>query len=267
MLKFRIIPCLLIKNGLIVQSKFFKRHQVIGNPSTSVKRLSTWAADELIYIDISRDESYDLKRDDLNHPSHKSFFEIVKEISKYAFMPLTVGGKIRTLEDIRLILNAGADKVTINTEAIENPEFIRQAARNFGSQCIVVSIDVDINENNSYEVKSHFGKKWTSLNPIDWAKEVEKLGAGEILLNSVQRDGTKKGYDINLIKSVISSTEIPVIALGGVGEWQDFANALDNGISAVSAANIFHHTEQSVFNAKKYLYENGYNVRFPEIIE
>ncbi len=269
MLKHRIIPCLLLRNGVIVQSKGFKRHQVLGNPTTAVKRLSTWAADELIYLDISPPNSiYDLNRDDLNHENHPSIIDIIKDVSSHAFMPLTFGGGIRDINRIRTILNAGADKVTINTQAVLDPEFITKSAKIFGSQCIVVSIDVAKNNKNINEVKIKRGKEWTGLSPVDWACEVERLGAGEILLNSIDRDGLQNGYDIELIQDVVSAVSIPVISIGGVGHWEDFKDALvKGGASAVSAANIFHHTEQSVLNAKKYLFNQGINVRAPELLK
>jgi cyclase len=269
MLKHRIIPCLLLRNGVIVQSKGFKRHQVLGNPTTAVKRLSTWAADELIYLDISPPNSiYDLNRDDLNHENHPSIIDIIKDVSSHAFMPLTFGGGIRDINRIRTILNAGADKVTINTQAVLDPEFITKSAKIFGSQCIVVSIDVAKNNKNINEVKIKRGKEWTGLSPVDWACEVERLGAGEILLNSIDRDGLQNGYDIELIQDVVSAVSIPVISIGGVGHWEDFKDALvKGGVSAVSAANIFHHTEQSVLNAKKYLFNQGIDVRTPELLK
>jgi imidazole glycerol-phosphate synthase subunit HisF len=255
------------RNGVLVQSKGFKRYQVIGNPTTAVKRLSVWASDELIYLDISPVPKYDLKRDDLNHPNHSSLLDIIREISEHCFMPLTFGGRIRNIEDIRLRLSAGADKITLNTQAVHNPEFITEAVEMFGSQCIVISIDVGINDKGISEVKTQRGKKWTGKHPVEWAKEVELRGAGEILLNSIDRDGTQEGYDIELINDVSNAVSIPVIAMGGVGKWDDFSDAITNGnASAVSAANIFHYTEQSVLNAKKYLFEKGLNVRNPELL-
>lgn len=267
MLKHRIIPCLLLRNGVLVQSKGFKRHQVLGNPTTAVKRLSTWAADELIYLDISSNRTYEMNRDDLNHENHTTIIDIIKDVSSYAFMPLTFGGGIRDVKDINAILKAGADKVAINTIAVKDPKFITRSAKIFGSQCIVVSIDVAKNSKNDYEVKINGGKDWTGLAPVDWSQEVEKLGAGEILLNSIDRDGLRTGYDIELIKSVVEAVSIPIISIGGVGQWEDFEEVLTKSrVSAVSAANIFHYSEQSVLNAKKYLFNKGINVRSPEIL-
>lgn len=266
MKKKRLIPVLLLKNGWIVQSKQFERFQNLGNPISSVKRLSEWASDELIYLDITRDNHYDLRRNDLNHPNRHNILDIIEDVSKWAFMPITVGGGIRSLKDIQIRLTKGADKISINTIALSNPDFITQAANEFGSQCIVVSIDVK-KVKNKYFVTRNYGQDITNNDPVDWAKLVESKGAGEIFLNSVDRDGTKTGYDINLINSVTDSVKIPVIACGGVGEMKDFAQALKKtNADAVAAANIFHYMDQSVYLAKKYLYEKGYNVRPPSLM-
>lgn len=266
MKKNRLIPVLLLKNGWLVQSKGFCRYQNLGNPFTAVKRLSEWASDELIYLDISRDEHYDLRRDDLGHPNRHSFFEIIQDVAKVAFMPITVGGRIRTLQDIEQRLALGADKITTNTQALEDRKFISNAAKEFGSQCIVVSIDVK-SIGGRYRVMSHGGTKETSFAPEEWAKIVETEGAGEILLNSIDRDGAKTGYDTELLNLVCRQARIPVIALGGVGEWEHLGEAFEKtSVDAVAAANIFHYTDQSVYLAKKYLHENKYNVRPPDLL-
>lgn len=265
MKKTRIIPVLLLKNGWLVQSKDFKKFKNLGNPITAVKRLSEWGSDELIYLDISRDDQYDLRRDDLNDPNRHSIFEILEDVSSHTFMPITVGGKIRTIKDIDDRLRRGADKISINTQAILDPDFITTAAKKFGSQCIVVSIDAKKFE-DKYLVMTEFGQNPTKHDVVSWAKKVEALGAGEILLNSVDQDGKKMGYDIELLKMVSNAVKIPVIALGGVGEWSDFARALDETkVDAVAAANVFQHVDQSVYLARKYLYENNYNVRPPDL--
>lgn len=267
MKKHRVVPVLLLRNGWLVQSKQFKRYQNLGNPISAVKRLSEWASDELIYLDISSDDSHDMRRDDLAHPNRHSIFEIIEDVSKVAFMPITVGGRIRTLQDIEKRLTLGADKVAINTMAIENPQFVEAAAREFGSQCVVVSIDVK-RQGETLCVMSHGGKRSTSYVPEAWAKTVEHLGAGEILLNSIDRDGMKNGYDLELLDKVSRAVKIPVIACGGVGEWAHFAVALEQtGVDAVAAANIFHYSDQSVFLAKQYLSERGLNVRRPDLLE
>ena len=261
MLKKRLIPVLLLRNGIIVQSKGFKRYQNLGTPTAAVERLSSWASDELIYLDISQNPEYDLRRDDLNHPQLGSIVEIVNLIAAKCYMPLTFGGGIRTIEDIRVRLGGGADKVTINTLALESPEFITEAAEQFGSQCIVVSIDVKQTESGKRVYKG--GRTPTEWEPIQWAKEVASLGAGEILLNSIDRDGSGSGYDLELVESVSRAVHVPVIAMGGAGNLTHVADAMNSSVSAVAVANMFHYTENSVYNAKKFLYEQKLNVRNP----
>ncbi|MBI5045420.1 MAG: imidazole glycerol phosphate synthase subunit HisF [Candidatus Niyogibacteria bacterium] len=266
MKKKRLIPILLLKNGWLVQSKEFCRYQNLGNPVAAVKRLSQWASDELIYLDISKDETYDLRRDDQGYQNRHSFIDIIKDVSTVAFMPITVGGRIRTLKHIKDLLSAGADKVSINSKALADKKFITEAAKEFGSQCVVVSIDVKI-VNGEYKVFSNGGLVSTDYTPVEWASIAESYGAGEILLNSIDRDGMKNGYDINLLENVAEKVNIPVIACGGVGAWSHFAEALDKtSVDAVAAANIFHYSDQSVYYAKKYLYEKNYNVRAPDIL-
>jgi|AntAceMinimDraft_17_1070374.scaffolds.fasta_scaffold00443_13 cyclase len=266
MKKNRLIPVLLLRDGWIVQSKGFSRYQNLGNPTIAVKRLSEWAADELIYLDISKESNYDLRRDDLKHPNRHSFLEIIDDVSRYTFMPITVGGKIRTLSDIEIRLKKGADKISVNTKPLEDKSFISKASKEFGAQCIVVSIDIKI-INDKYVVMKKGGKEATEYEAIEWAKIAEDMGAGEILLNSVDRDGKRNGYDIKLLNNVANSVKIPVIALGGVGKWEHFEEALDNTkIDAIAAANIFHYIDQSVYLAKNHLFNKGYNFRKPFII-
>lgn len=267
MKKNRLIPVLLLRNGWLVQSKQFKRYQNLGNPISAVKRLSEWASDELVYLDISSDDTHDLNRDDLGHPNRASFFEIIEDVSKVAHMPITVGGRIRTLQDIEKRLSLGADKVSLNTIAIDSPEFIGQAAAEFGAQCIVISIDVAKREGRDV-VMARGGKKPTALTAVEWAKAVEAAGAGEILLNSVDRDGMRNGYDLELVGSVADAVKIPVIACGGVGEWEHLAEGLRRTrADAVAAANIFHYVDQSVYLAKKFLVDAGLNIRNPDLME
>ena len=231
-----------------------------------MKRLSEWASDELIYLDISKDDYYDLRRNDLGHPNRHTIFEILDDVSKNTFMPITVGGKIRTLTDIQDRLSRGADKISVNTITHEDKNFIREAAREFGSQCIVVSIDVKIIE-GKHQVVTKGAQMHTSLDPVEWAKTVESLGGGEILLNSVDNDGMKNGYDIDLLDSVSSAVNIPVIAVGGAGAWEHFAEALKKtSVDAIAAANIFQHIDQSVYLAKKYLFDHKYCVRSPDLL-
>ena len=261
MKKKRLIPVLLLKNGWLVQSREFKFYRNLGNPVDAVKRLNEWVSDELIYLNISKEEVYDIRRDDQNYPNRCSFEEIIADVSKATFMPMTVGGRIGNLNNIEKLLSLGGDKVSINSKALEDKKFIEQSAREFGSQCVVVSIDAKI-INGKYIVMSQGGSKETLYNPVEWAKTVESLGAGEILLNSIDRDGMKNGYDIDLLAAVSDAVKIPVIACGGVGEWAHFAEALQKTkVDAVAAANIFHYIDQSVYLAKKYLYEEGCNVR------
>lgn len=266
MKKHRIIPVLLLRNGFLVQSKEFKRYQNLGNPITAVKRLSEWGSDELIYLDITRDDNYDMRRDDLGHPNRNNLFDIIADVSKEAWLPVTVGGRIRTLEDIEKRLSLGADKIAINTMPLEDPAFVELAAKEFGSQCIVVSMDVKLVD-GEYQVMSHGGSTRTGRHPQDWAKEVESRGAGEILLNSIDRDGMKNGYDIPLINTVCDNVHIPVIACGGVGIWEHLAEGLQQTkCDAVAAANIFHYVDQSVYLAKKHLHQQGLTVRSPELL-
>lgn len=267
MKKNRVIPVLLLRNGWLVQSKQFKRYQNLGNPISAVKRLSQWGSDELIYLDISSDDTHDMRRDDLGHPNRNSIFEIIEDVSKEAFMPITVGGRIRSLHDIEKRLALGADKIAINTLALDNPKFIEQAAKEFGAQCVVVSIDAKLN-NGVHQVMRTDTREITLHTALSWACQVEQLGAGEILLNSVDRDGMKNGYDLELLDQVSSAIKIPVIACGGVGNWEHFAQALrETEVDAVAAANIFHYSDQSVYLAKKYLFEQGLNVRPAELLE
>lgn len=266
MKKKRVIPVLLLKNGFLVQSKGFNRYQNLGNPVTAVKRLSEWAADELVYLDISRDDNYDMRRNDLGHANRKSFMEIVADVSLNTRMPITVGGKIRSLDDINIRLTNGADKVVINTKALEDQAFIRRAAEIHGSQCVMVSMDVKTIEGRK-KVMSEGGRTMTDYDPLQWAKIVEGEGAGELLVNSIDRDGARTGYDLELLSQLADSVRIPVIALGGVGEWSHFETALtQTKVDAVAAANIFHYYDQSVYLAKKHLFSRGCNVRRPDLI-
>ena len=266
MLKKRLIPCLFLKNGFLVRSEKFKYHQILGNPIHQVERYNDWAVDELIYIDISREDQY-IGRRDTKFKTSSNILNIIVDVSKKCFLPLTFGGRIRTIQDIRERLKNGADKITINTIAIENPEFITESSNIFGSQCIVVSVDVKKKENGEYEVFSQWGTKGTGLHPVTWAKKVEKLGAGEIFLNSIDRDGTGEGYDLELIRSVSEATKIPVIACGGVGKFEDFIDGIKKGkASAVAAGNIFNFTEVSTITAKKNMKNAGIDVRiYPNI--
>jgi imidazole glycerol-phosphate synthase subunit HisF len=262
MLKTRLIPCLLLKNGMLVRSERFSIHQIVGYPVHEVMRFNQWAVDELVYLDISRDDSHDLRRDDHAVAGLTSSLDILKAISASCFMPLTFGGRIRSVEDMRIRFAAGADKITINTAAVEMPDLIREGARQFGCQAVVVSIDVKREADGSCGVYTRGGSQATGLDPVAWAREAERLGAGEIFLNSIDRDGTGEGYDLDLIRSVASAVGIPVIACGGVGRYEHFApGILEGRASAVSAANIFHFKELSDKNAKRVMKKAGLDVR------
>ena len=263
MIRPRLVICLLLKNGLIVRSELFKTHQIIGNPVDTVQRLSGWNVDELLILDISDSDNHDLRRDDL-YIKYKGtgVIDLLSQVSEVCFMPLAFGGRISNIEDIAMRLAAGADKCVINTMSIENPQLISDAARAFGSQCIVVSIDVKIHPSGNYEVFTHSGTISTGLDPVSHAINMEKLGAGEIFLNSIDRDGMAKGYDIELIKKVTAAVSIPVIVCGGAGCHQDFVDGIQSSnASAVAAANIFHFHEQSYPRAKKYCTDAGLTMR------
>ncbi len=263
MLKNRLIPVVLMRGGICVQSKGFRRYQRLGNPTQIVERLSDWASDELIYLDISGDDDYDLGRDDLRNGNCEGPLEILTEIAQRCFMPLTFGGRIRSLQDIADRVRRGADKVAFNTYALDRPEFINQAAQEFGSQCIVVSIDAR-REGDDWKVYADGGYRETGKSAALWAQEAQDRGAGEILIQSIDCDGRGEGYDIDLVRSVASAVQIPVIALGGAGAWHHMEEVLtQSGARAVAAANIFNYTENSVFNAKQHLFDHHCEVRRP----
>lgn len=263
MLKRRLIPVLFLKNGYLVRSERFTVHQNLGSPALQVERYNAWDVDELVYIDITPDDSYDMGRDDLGVVKNpKSILDVLSMVAAKSFMPLTFGGKIRTLEQIRTLLSLGADKVTINAKALEEPEFITAAAETFGSQAIVVSIDALRSVDGGTEVYGRGGTWATGRVPEEWALEAQDRGAGEILLNSIDRDGMATGYDLPLLDAVASATTIPVIACGGVGKYADFAAALnETGVSAVAAGNIFHFKEMSYILAKRELRKAGIDCR------
>ena len=261
MLKVRLIPVLYIKNGLIVRSEDFSYHQNIGNIINEAKRYNEWNVDELIYIDISRDKIYDMRRDDHKIKSAETIEEIIKEISKVCFMPLSFGGGIRSMEDIDLRIRNGADKITMNAAVIENPQLIRDASEKYGAQCVVISVDYRMVENKPI-VFSQFGQQNTGIGLIDWIKECEQLGAGEIFMNAIERDGKACGYDIATIGEAVSSTTLPIVACGGAGDMYDFVDlASETKVSGIAAGNWFHFVERSYPRAKQTLKKNNINVR------
>ena len=261
MLKNRLIPVLLLQNGLLVRSELFKIHQIIGNPIHEVQRFNDWNVDELIYLDISRSDSYDLRRDDAKVNGLSDALDILKVVGKTCFMPLTWGGRIRTVNDMREHISRGADKITINSQAVRTPALITEGARLFGSQAIVVSIDVGRNSMDKAEVFVDGGRTPTSLDPVVWAKEAEKRGAGEILLQVIERDGVGNGYDLELIQTLTAALTIPLIACSGVGQFEHYAPGIQAGAAAVAAANLWHFKELSDRLGKKALAKAGVNVR------
>jgi imidazoleglycerol phosphate synthase cyclase subunit len=259
----RLIPVLLLKHGLIVRSQNFSIHQIIGNPVSTIDRLSNWNVDELVLLDISGEDRHDMRRDDhFVRFDGSSALDLLRYVSDACAMPLAFGGRIRTLEDIRARIAAGADKCIINTEAFRRPALISEAASTFGAQCVVVSIDALRHENGQLEVCIAGGAEPTGVDPADWAREAERSGAGEIFLNSIDRDGLGNGYDLDLIRHVTDAVSIPVIACGGVGAYPEFPTAItDAGASAVAAANIFHFHELSYPRAKRLCIEAGVPMR------
>lgn len=251
MLRNRLIATLLVRNGRVIQSRQFNHTNVIGNAFTAVDFFNSWEIDEIIILDITRTRDF-----------HKKFIEeIVEGFTHRIFIPLTVGGWIRSVEDMREAFNNGADKIVINTGACVDNSLIVDGADRFGSQAITVSIDYKVNENGKKEVMVNGNTIETNVCPVNWAKYVEKMGAGEIYLTSIDHDGMMEGYDIETLKEVVEAVNIPVIASGGVGHWSHLVDALNVGVDAVSVANKFHYTEHSTKRAKDYLIKKGMNVR------
>jgi cyclase len=246
----RIIPCLDVKEGRVVKGVNFVNLIDAGDPVENAKVYDEQGADELVFLDITA--SYEKRNIMIN---------VVKRTAEEVFMPLTVGGGVRTVQDIRNLLNAGADKVSINTAAVKNPQLIYEGAKLFGSQCIVVAIDAK-RKGNSWEVYIHGGRTPTGIDAIEWAKRVVDLGAGEILLTSMDRDGTKAGYDLELTRAISEAVSVPVIASGGAGTKEHFYEGLVEGkADAVLAASVFHFKEISIPELKTYLKEKGVWVR------
>ncbi len=250
MLTKRIIPCLDVMEGRVVKGMNFVNLRDAGGAVENAKAYEEQMADELCFLDITA-----------SHESRKTIVHVVEQVANEVFMPLTVGGGIRDLSDIRDILLAGADKVTINTAAVERPELISEASEMYGSQCICVAIDAKAS-NGGFEVYTYGGRRPTGVDAVKWAQKVEALGAGEILLTSMDRDGTKIGYDIPLTRTISEAVTIPVIASGGVGNLEHlFEGLVDGKADAVLAASIFHYREYSVLEAKRYLFDRGVSVR------
>ncbi|HVJ85167.1 MAG TPA: imidazole glycerol phosphate synthase subunit HisF [Caulifigura sp.] len=254
MLAKRIIPCLDVHAGRVVKGINFLNLRDAGDPVEVAARYEREGADELVFLDITA-----------SHEQRDIILDVVERTSEVIFMPLTVGGGIRTLDDIRRLLKAGCDKVSINSAAVTNPEFVREAALKFGSQCIVVNIDPKRAQKDGkefWDVHINGGRKPTGLEAVAWAKEVERLGAGEIVLTCMDADGTKDGYDLEITKAVADAVEIPVVASGGCGSPQHMLEAMmQANASAALAASIFHYGEYTIADTKKYLAERGVPVR------
>ena len=251
----RIIPCLDVENGRVVKGVNFVDIRDAGDPVEIAIRYNEQGADEITFLDITA-----------SHEGRETTVHTVEQIAENVFIPLTVGGGIRTVEDIRTMLNAGADKVSINTAAIHNPELVRESAERFGSQCIVVAIDAkrvdDVDGAPRYEIFTHGGRKPTGIDAVAWARKMAELGAGEILLTSMDRDGTRDGFELGVTRAITDAVEIPVIASGGVGNLQHLVEGITlGGADAVLAASIFHFGEYTVPEAKAYMAERGIEVR------
>jgi imidazole glycerol-phosphate synthase subunit HisF len=261
MLRKRLIPVLLLKNGQLIRSEGFTFHTVIGNPIHEVERYNHWSVDEIIYLDITEDERYDIGRDDQKITGLGDIFAILDAVARSCFVPLTFGGRIRSLADAEARIRRGADKVAITTAAFQRPALIGEIATKFGSQAVVVGVDYRCHD-GSREVFINRGRDATGRTPADWAAEAEAAGAGEILLHCIDRDGKACGYDLEGIRAVVQATSIPVIALGGVGRFEDFADGIAvAGAAAAAAANIFHFTENSARQAKRIMRRRQIHVR------
>jgi len=260
MLAKRIIPCLDVKAGRVVKGTNFVNLRDAGDPVEVAARYEAEGADELVFLDITA-----------SHENRGILLDVVRRTAEVCFMPLTVGGGIRDLDDVRALLNAGADKVSINSAAVKDPQFVQRAARRFGSQCIVVNIDpkrVVHGGRTIWEIHINGGRIGTGLEAVPWAREVERLGAGEIVLTSMDADGTKNGYDLEMTRAVADAVTVPVVASGGAGEPEHLRAALvEGGASAALAASIFHYREFTIAETKDYLARHGVPVRRPAIDE
>ena len=251
MLAKRIIPCLDVDNGRVVKGVQFVDIKDAGDPVEVAQRYNEQGADEITFLDITA-----------THHGRDTTYHTVERMAETVFVPLTVGGGVRKVDDIRHLLNAGADKVSINSAAIFNPEFVGEAAARFGSQCIVVAIDAKKVSDNQWEIFTHGGRKATGIDAVAWAVKMAGFGAGELLVTSMDSDGTKNGYDIALMKRITDSVNVPVIASGGVGNLQHLADGvLQGGVDAVLAASIFHFGEYTVSEAKQFMAQQGIEMR------
>ena len=251
MLKNRIIPCLDVKNGRVVKGINFVDLKDAGDPVEQAKVYSDGGADEICFLDITA-----------SNENRDTIYDVVKRTSKKCFVPLTVGGGVRSVDDINKLLNCGADKVSINTAAVKNPKVVIDSSKKFGSQCIVVAIDAKKN-GDKWEIFTHGGRNNSGLDALEYAKKIEDNGAGELLVTSMDRDGTQIGYDVDLMSTIASKVNIPLIASGGVGKLEHLVEGLIEGkADAVLAASIFHFGTYSIYEAKQFLKREGVNVRF-----
>ncbi|MCZ6469025.1 MAG: imidazole glycerol phosphate synthase subunit HisF [Candidatus Dadabacteria bacterium] len=251
MLSKRIIPCLDVKDGRVVKGVNFVNLRDAGDPVEIAKKYSDEGADEICFLDITA-----------SNEERETMIDVVERTAAQVFVPLTVGGGVRTLDDVRQILLAGADKVSINTAAVKNPDFVKEAADKFGSQCIVVAIDARSVGDSKWEVFTHGGRNPTGIDAVQWAQKMEDYGAGEILLTSMDKDGTKSGYDLPLTKTISRNLRIPIIASGGAGNLEHLSDGVKLGeADAVLVASIFHYGEYTIKEAKKFLSADGISVR------
>ena len=254
MLKIRIIPCLDVKEGRVVKGVNFIDLRDAGDPVEQAKIYDIAGADELCFLDITA-----------SNDNREIIYDVVTRTAEACFMPLTVGGGIRNINNIRSLLLAGADKVSINTAAVNEPNFVKKASQKFGSQCIVVAIDAKLVFEGKWEVFTHGGRKKTGIDAIKWAQRMEEYGAGEILLTSMDRDGTRAGFDVDLTRTISDNVSIPIIASGGVGNLDHLVEGVSKGhASAVLAASIFHFGEYSISDAKAHMYNAGIPVRLED---
>lgn len=256
-MKKRLIPCIFLKEGMIIRSENFKIHQIIGNPISQVKRFSDWAVDEIIYIDISRLNNYDNRRDDHMIKIYNDKFELLSQISKNIFVPFSFGGGIRTIDDIKNVLQRGADKVILNSGLHYDDTLLVRATNLFGSQALVACVDYIKDK-----VYFNSGKDESEYTVSKWCNYLESNGIGEILLNDISRDGKGCGYDIKTIREIVNKLNVPIIALGGAGDYYDFNECFkEANPAAIAAGNIFHFKEHSYYHAKKSLEVDKINIR------
>jgi cyclase len=246
-LRNRLITVLTLNDGVLFRTKEFTPDY-----RYTMNFVDAWSIDEIVALDVTRP----------GEGSREAYLEVVEDLARRCFVPLTCGGGLRTIDDVHLLFRSGADKIALNTGAVEAPELVTRAAELYGAQAVVVSIDAWRHDDGRYEVYTHFGSKPTGLHPAEWAHRAEELGAGEILITSIQKDGSLEGYDDELTKCVSSAVGVPVLAAGGAGKWQDFVNGFTKGgAAAVCTTNIYHFTESSIRSAKQYLQRAGIPVR------